>query len=273
MRGGRSIPPTRPPKLIALDLDGTLLTTDKTLTPRTLRAVERTVQAGTKVVLCTGRPPRTARPFAEQLGLVELAIVYNGGAVYDFARDMALCRYDFPMEVAHTAIERLRARYPEVMCGAETAYGWFVDTARYEIVRRGAVPYEPEPDGVGEVESFLRESVTKLLFWHPSEDAETLAEALHGVSVHCTWSMPGLLEVIAPEVNKQVALARVAADLGVAAHEVAAFGDQNNDKEMLAWAGMGVAMSNGSAPVRALADLVAPSNDEDGVAQVLEAWL
>ncbi|WP_281054503.1 Cof-type HAD-IIB family hydrolase [Truepera radiovictrix] len=258
---------------MALDLDGTLLTSDKTLSPRTVQAVERVTRAGTKVVLCTGRPPRTARPFAERLKLVELAIVYNGGAIYDFARDTALCRYDFPVAVAHEAIERLRARYPDVMCGAETAYGWFVDTARYEIVRRGRVPYETEPDGVGEVERFLRESVTKLLFWHPTASAETLAAALDGVSVHCTWSMPGLLEVIAPEVNKQVALARVAADLGLQAREVAAFGDQNNDKEMLAWAGLGVAMGNGSESVRALADLVAPSNDEDGVAQVLEAWL
>jgi Cof subfamily protein (haloacid dehalogenase superfamily) len=225
------------------------------------------------VVLCTGRPPRTARPFAERLQLLDTAIVYNGAAIYDFAQETALCRYDVPVAVAHEVIGRLRARYPDVMCGAETAYGWFVDTARYEIVRRGKVPYETEPDGVGEVESFLQGGVTKLLFWHPRAHAEELARALGGVKVHCTWSMPGLLEVIAPEVNKQVALARVAADLGLEAREVAAFGDQNNDKEMLAWASLGVAMENGSAHVRALADLIAPSNDEDGVAQVLEAWL
>ncbi len=224
-------------------------------------------------MLCTGRPPRTARPFAEALGLENPAIVYNGAVIYDFSTDTALHRYDFPVAVAETVIARLRAAHPEVMCGAETAYGWYVDTARYDLVRGGEVPYETEPDGVGEVQDFLQESVTKLLFWHPSENAETLVRALEGVSVHGTWSMPGLLEVIAKGVNKCAALTRVAEDLGVSAPQVAAFGDEHNDKEMLAWAGLGVAMGNASAPAREAADLVTSSNDDDGVARVLETWL
>jgi len=256
------------PKLVAIDLDGTLLTTRQTVTPRAQEAVQRLTETGVRVVLCTGRPPRTARPYAAQLGLVDLGIVYNGGAIYDFRRNVARHRYDFPGEVARAVIHRMRARYPDIACGLEADYGWFVDTARYE-----RVAYEEEPDGVGDTVEFVRERVTKLLFWHPTEDAETLSHALADAPVHCTWSMPGLLEVIAPGVNKRVALARVAESLGVGAAEVAAFGDENNDKEMLAWAGCGVAMGNASERVKRIADRVTSTNDEDGVAEVLETWL
>ena len=261
------------PKLVAIDLDGTLLKGDKTISPRNRAAVAGLVARGVTVVVCTGRPPRTARVFAEQLELVDLAIVYNGGAVYSFAEDRALARFDFPGEVAREAVEKLRGAHPGVTCGLESAYGWFVDTERYDIVRQGVVPYETEPDGVGDTLAFIRDEVTKLLFWHPEESPEALNRTLEGLPVHGTWSMPRLLEVVGPGVNKCAALERVAADLGLSAEDVAAFGDQHNDLEMLAWAGFGVAMGNADKDVRALADWVADDADDDGVAAVIETWL
>ena len=224
-------------------------------------------------MICTGRPPRTARVFAEQLELVDLAIVYNGGAVYTFAEDRALARFDFPGEVAREAVRTVRAAHPGVTCGLESAYGWFVDSERYDVVREGAVPYETEPDGVGDALSFIRDEVTKLLFWHPEKSPETLNRTLEGLPVHGTWSMPRLLEVVGAEVNKRAALSRVAADLGLGAADVAAFGDQHNDREMLTWAGFGVAMGNADRSVQELADWVAGDADDDGVAGVVEGWL
>ena len=261
------------PQLVAIDLDGTLLKGDKTISPRNRAAVAGLVARGVTVVICTGRPPRTARVFAEQLELVDLAIIYNGGAVYNFAEDRALARFDFPGEVAREAVRKMRAAHPGVTCGLESAYGWFVDTERYDIVRQGAVPYETEPDGVGDTLSFIRDEVTKLLFWHPEKSPEALNRTLEGLPVHGTWSMPGLFEVVGQGVNKRAALERVAADLGLAAEDVAAFGDQHNDREMLAWAGFGVAMGNADKDVRALADWVADDADDDGVAAVIETWL
>ena len=261
------------PKLVAFDLDGTLLRRDKTISPRNRAAVAGLVAKGVRVVLCTGRPPRTAQVFAEQLALVDLGIVYNGGAVYNFAEDRALVRFDFPGEVARQAVQKMRAEHPGVMCGLETSYGWFVDAKRYDLTRRGAVPYESEPDGVGDALNFIRDEVTKLLFWHAGETPETLNATLHGLPVHGTWSMPGLLEIVGPEVNKRTALRRVAADMGFAAEDVAAFGDQHNDREMLVWAGFGVAMGNADKDVRDLADWVAGDADDDGVAEVVETWL
>lgn len=261
------------PRLVAFDLDGTLLTSAKTVSPRTQAAVTALVARGVTVVICTGRPPRTASALAAELGLVELGIVYNGGAIYNFRTRTALVRFDFPGEVAQTALARMRARHPGVMCGLEAAYGWFVDTARYDALRRGAFPYESEPDGVGDVADFIRAEVTKLLFWHPVEPVEVLAQTLADLPVHSTWSMPGLLEVVGPQVNKCTALERVAADLGLVARDVAAFGDQHNDKEMIAWAGFGVAMANAEAAAKQPADWITGSCDEDGVAAVVEAWL
>jgi len=261
------------PKLVAFDLDGTLLSSTRLISPRNRAAVAGLVSRGVAVVICTGRPPRTARVFAEQLELVDLAIVYNGGAVYNFAEDRALARFDFPAKVAREAVARVRAEHPGVMCGLESAYGWFVDSDRYEVVRQGTVPYETEPDGVGDIVDFMQDEVTKLLFWHPTTPIGTLARSLAALPLHCTWSMPGLLEVVGPDVNKRAALARVAAEMGLAAADVAAFGDQHNDREMLVWAGFGVAMGNADAEVRALADWVAGDADADGVAEVVERWL
>ncbi len=261
------------PKLVAFDLDGTLLRRDKTISSRNQSAVAGLVERGVRVVLCTGRPPRTARVFAEQLGIVDLAIVYNGGAVYNFAENRALMRFDFPGEVARRAVKKMRAEHLGVMCGLETAYGWFVDTARYDLTRQGTVPYESEPDGVGDALDFIRDKVTKLLFWHEGETPETLYTSLDDLPLHGTWSMPGLLEVVGPEVNKRTALERVASDMGFGAEEVAAFGDQHNDREMLIWAGFGVAMGNADSGVQELADWVAGDADEDGVAEVVEQWL
>ena len=250
-----------------------MLGLDKTISERNRAAVAGLVASGTAVVVCTGRPPRTARAFAEQLALVDLGVVYNGGAVYNFATNTAIERFDFSGETAAAAIKTLRAAHPGVMCGLETGYGWFVDRGRYDLVRQGRTPYETEPDGTGDVLEFVRAEVTKLLVWHPDVPVRTLAGTLEGLPLHSTWSIPGLLEVVREDVNKRTALERVAATMGLTAADVAAFGDQHNDREMLTWAGFGVAMGNADPEVRELADWVTLGCDEDGVAEVIEKWL
>lgn len=256
------------PKLIALDLDGTLLTSEKTITKRAKEAIRRLEERGVRTLVCTGRPPRTARTFARELSLTNLAIVYNGGAVYDFDRDRALHRFDMPREDAFEAIDRVQHAFPEVMCGIETHHGWYIDEANARTRTLTS-----QPTGIGEVRGFVRDAVTKVLFRHPEESAEHLSRPLEGLPVHPTWSLPGLLEVTARGVTKRRALERVARDLGLTASEVAAFGDQHNDKEMLAWAGTSVAMGNAADEVKACAKEITLTNDEDGVAERLEAWL
>ncbi len=249
-------------------MDGTLLTSSKEVTERSERAIRGLCAAGVKVVLCTGRPPRFTEHVAEGLGLGDLVIMHHGAIVYDFVRGEMLFHNELTKETALEVIKTMRERHDGVMVGLETSYGWFMDPALYNLRRP-----DPAPTGVGEAESFIQSHVTKLLFRHAEMDAEAFSHSLKDFGVHTTWSSPELLEVIAPGVNKREALKQVVAARGLEAKEVAVFGDQNNDIEMLAWAGCGVAMGNASDEAKEVADRVTETNDEDGVAKVLETWL
>lgn len=259
------------PSLIAIDLDGTLLRSDHSVSARAKRAIAALQGAGVDVIACTGRPARRVRHIAAELSLPR-AIVYQGSATYHPNEDRMEVHRQMSSDVALGVIERLRATYADVMCGIETDRGWFVDDA---LVASGHVvvhPGEPGPSGTGDVADFVRDGVLKLLARHPSEGARDMAAALGDADVYRTWTTPDLLEILSDGVNKQVALAAYASSTGVSRQRVAAFGDQHNDREMLAWAGLGVAMANGSEEARGGADLVTTSNDEDGVARILETW-
>ena len=256
------------PRLVAIDLDGTLLTSSKEVSERSERAIRALYEQGVKVVLCTGRPPRFTKHVAEGLGISDLVIMHHGAIVYDFVADEMRFHTELTKETALDVIQTMREQHDGVMVGLETTYGWFLDSALYRLRRP-----DPAPTGVGAVETFMQDYVTKLLFRHEAMDAPAFSQSLNGFDVHCTWSSPELLEVIAPNVNKREALKQVAAKRGLAAADVAVFGDENNDLEMLAWAGCGIAMGNASAEAKEVADRVTDTNDEDGVAKVLETWL
>ena len=194
--------------------------------------------------------------------------MHHGAIVYDFVADKVLFHTELTRETTLKVIRTMRERFDGVMVGLETSHGWFTDRAMFELRRP-----DPAPTGVGNAEDFVQDYVTKLLFRHRAMDAETFSRSLHDFDVHTTWSSPELLEVIAPGVNKREALKQVAAQRGLSAADIAVFGDQNNDTEMLAWAGLGVAMGNASETAKEVADRVTDTNDEDGVAKVLETWL
>ena len=249
-------------------MDGTLLTSSKEVTERSERAIRGLCAKGIKVVLCTGRPPRFTEHVAEGLGLSDLVIMHHGAIVYDFVQGEMLFHNELTKETALEVIQTMRERHEGVMVGLETSYGWFHDQTLYDLRQP-----DPAPTGVGAAEDFVRENVTKLLFRHHEMDAKRFSRSLKDFDVHTTWSSPELLEVIAKNVNKREALKEVAAARGLSAADVAVFGDQNNDTEMLAWAGLGVAMGNASDEAKEVADRVTDTNDEDGVAKVLETWL
>lgn len=261
------------PRLIALDLDGTLLTGDKRIGERSARAIRAVRDRGCEVVLCTGRPPRGVRAYAEALEL-PVAIVYNGASIVDFASGAAHNLHQLDRDTALTVLARMRRAHPGVLSGMETAYGWYLEEASFRR-RRAVLDSEglPPPDGVGPLEDFLRGTAIKLFFRHEQAGVEALSATVADLEVYRTWSGAALLEVMHPAVNKRVALERFALERGLARSEVAAFGDQHNDREMLAWAGCGVAMANAAPEARAAADRIAASNDDEGVAEVLEDWL
>lgn len=260
------------PSLVALDLDGTLLRSDKRISARSQAAVRRLASRGVAIVLCTGRPPRSARPYAAELGLPAPFICYNGAAVYDPAHDTVRVRRHLDPAVALAAVGRLRAAFPSVMLGLESVTGWFLEPAALERGRREARLGPEAPTAVGPIERFLDAGAIKVLASADGLTAAELARAVGDLPVRRTWSAGGLLELLDVHVDKRSALAEVCAERGVARAAVAAFGDQRNDVEMLAWAGLGVAVANACDEAKAVADVVVKSNDADGVADMLERW-
>lgn len=258
------------PKLIAFDLDGTLLASDGSLSPRTKAALAELARQGVRLAVCTGRPPRLAAAVMAELPAGTPLIAYNGAALL---WDTELrYRHTLPCPLARAAIAAVQGRFPEVMIGLEASHGHYVNARLAAYRRARALPYGmvAQADDLSDV---LAEHVLKLLFRHPDKPAPALADALAELPVYATWSSSALLEVMAPAANKAEALAALAAELGIAPAEVAAFGDAPNDREMLAWAGLGVAMGNAVPELKALADIVTGSNDDEGVAAVLEGWL
>ncbi len=262
------------PKLIAFDLDGTLLTSQKHITPRSIAAIRELSIRGVQIILCTGRPPRSTRSFMNQLNITH-SIVYNGAALYDYPNDKISELRTLSPASAQLAFKRIRKAFPDVQAGLETTEGWFLDPKFYDYrLQLRSSPDQFQPDEVGSIERLLEgKTVIKLLFRHPEKSAQDLSQALSAQSLYQTWSASSILEVMHPQVNKRNALLRLTAGLGVKPEEIAAFGDQHNDREMLLWVGTSVTPANASPLISSIADIHTASNDKDGVSIVLEQWL
>lgn len=261
------------PRVIAVDIDGTLLGPEKVVTARTRAAIDAVRSLGAHVVVATGRPLRTALPVAEQIAATSTIVAYNGAAIWHAQRFQLLRALD--LGVAQAAVERLRAAAPGATLALETSRGWYLDAelpagdpGNAAHLFRGGPPV-----AIGPLEGFMDGGPIKLLAVYDDAHPSALAESLNDLELYTTWSLPFLLEVHHPLVNKGAALAHLCEEWQVEPSEVAAFGDQHNDSAMLAWAGLGVAMGNSEPEALAAADLVTASNLEDGVALVLESWV
>lgn len=259
--------------MVALDLDGTLLTSDKRVTPRARSAIRRLTERGVHVVVCTGRPPRSALHYAAELGLGHRFVCFNGAALADPSGGALHVRHHLDPAVARGALERLREAFPDLMAGLETDHGWYLDPALFRLRTSEARLGPEEPTGVGPVEDFLDRGAIKLFTRREGTDAATLAGVVDDLALYRTWSSPTMLELLDPRVDKRGALQELCSGLGIDRNEVAAFGDQRNDVEMIRWAGIGVAVANADPAAREVADLIVASNDADAVAQTLEEWL
>jgi Cof subfamily protein (haloacid dehalogenase superfamily) len=253
-------------RLVASDLDGTLLGPEATVSDRTRAALARVRQAGIVVVLVTGRPPRAVREIAARAGLGGLAICANGALVYDLDADQVATSSPLPAAVGARLVSELRQALPGVVFASEDERGFRRETDWVGLAQADEVVHADPLD-------LVAEPVTKLLVRHPELRFSELVErirALAGDEAVVTWSGVGLAEISAAGVTKAYALDWVCQRLGIAASEVIAFGDMPNDLPMLAWAGHSVAVANAPEEVRMAADEVTASNVEDGVAAVLE---
>ncbi len=270
--------PIPTPRLIATDLDGTLLRDDKSVSPRTVAALAAAEEAGIEVFFVTGRPARWMDVVADHVHGHGLAICANGAAVVDLhaGREFVQVRA-LPRNAALSVVEALRAAAPGTSFAVELTTG-----INYEP---DYPPFFKDPGAhLATAEELLHEAtdesaapVLKLLAHHPEitpDEFLALARSAAGAYASITRSSPtSLLEISGHGVSKASTLALCCAERGITPDEVVAFGDMPNDVEMLSWAGTSYAMGNAHPDVITAASGRTVANNEDGVALVIERIL
>ena len=259
------------PRLIASDLDGTLLNAEGEVSERTRRALDAARARGIEVVLVTGRPARWVRDLPEATGAHAIVVCANGAMLYDVDAHAVIDHAPLAPAVAVELVRHIRAEAPgcRFACEMEFAFGRDVDYPSRL----------PVPDDVllGDVAEMVAErETTKLIIRDDAVEHDALVrivERIVGDRGEVTHSGYGIVEISAPGVDKARGLRVACARHGIDPADVIAFGDMPNDIPLLRLAGHGVAVANAHADVLRAADEITASNADDGVAQVIERVL
>jgi hypothetical protein len=262
------------PKLIATDLDGTIVTHDGTISERTVNAFIKARDLGVEIFFVTGRPPRWMPEIRDAFGFGN-AICGNGAMLYDLLGDTVLEEWLISVEDQRETVNRLRKSIPEVSFAVE-AHSYFHREKTY--IPRWDIGLDNI--GVHTIEEVLQSPALKMLArcsqqkLSSDEMLDIALKELDGL-VTVTHSNPhdSLLEISALDVSKGTTLAKMAARLGITAEECVTFGDNPNDFSMLAWSGRSYAMASGHPDGVKYAKSTAGPCEEDGVAIVIEALL
>jgi Cof subfamily protein (haloacid dehalogenase superfamily) len=266
------------PALIASDVDGTLLDDAENVTARTRAVVRAAVDAGAQFVLATGRPPRWVHPVVEALGFAPMAVCANGAVIYDPSTDRILSARTLSAEQLGELAEIATRVIPGAGLAVERVGRSAHDAATPQFVSSPGYEHawlNPDNTEVS-VEDLLSAPAIKLLIRKAGALSSDMAQELvkHiGRQGDITYSTNnGLIEVVPLGISKATGVEEVARPFDITAEEIVAFGDMPNDVPMLAWAGLGVAMGNAHPEAVAAADEVTATNDDDGLARVLERW-
>jgi len=243
------------------------------LRPRTQEALERTRASGAHVIVVTGRMFRAVRPYLEQAALDDLVVCYQGAVVADPATGVFVLHVPIPLAEAREAMDAVIAAGFHLNC--------YVDDLLYVAkvtpeARRYADFQHLDIHAVGDLRAWLDRDPTKLVAVGDPDALDELEEELKprfAGRLFISKSLPYFLEFAHPDVSKGSGLEFVAERVGFGPDETVACGDGENDRELLDWAGFGVAVANAHEDVLERADLVVPSVQDEGVAVLLEAYL
>lgn len=265
--------PVTPIRLVAVDLDDTLLDEKQLLTQRTIKVVRQAMARGITVTIATGRMYSSTLPFALQLGLTAPLITYNGALIRSHETDEVLLHQPVPVDLARNVAELFRER------------GWHLqkyvnDRLLVEKLEENSLFYanyaKVEAFPVGEAFYRMDEAPTKMLAMASPDKLVFMQAVLQerfGDRLYVAPSKATYLEIINPLANKGTALAFLSKRMGIEKEAVMAIGDSMNDIDMIAYAGCGIAMGNANAVVKQAADAVTFSNVDDGVAAALEKYV
>jgi Cof subfamily protein (haloacid dehalogenase superfamily) len=266
-------------RLIASDLDGTLVRSDGTVSARTRAALQRAVDAGLVVAFVTGRPPRWLHEIADATGHFGVAVAANGAVIYDLTSETVVRTHELAPALMVTLTAELKAAYPRVSFAVEYGltfayepgyqHDWEISPAHDRHGHPIALPEEAPLDRI------IARPGVKLLAKDreadPDEFMRSAAILLAGRATVTHSSRLGLLEIAAAGVTKASGLAEVASAHGISSDEVVAVGDMPNDVPMLQWAGQAYAVANAHRAAIGAADGLLASNDDDGVAKLIES--
>lgn len=264
-------------KLLALDIDGTLTNSQKAITPATLQAIEKAERAGVKIILATGRPTYGVAPIAEKLGMGNkegYVLSFNGGKITEWHSKKVLYESDLPREVLPALYKTAKENHVSIM----TYHNEYVVS---ETTDDPYVQIEISLNHMGgkKVHNFMTDTdfpIPKCIITGEPTIIERLDKELNGrwddtLSIY--RSEPFFLEIMPKGIDKAHSLSVLLSKLNIDRKEMIACGDGYNDIPMIQFAGTGVAMSNAQLDVLRIADYITTSNDEDGVARVIEKFI
>ncbi len=260
-------------RMIAVDMDGTLLNNACEITPETASAVREAIERGVLFTISTGRPVQGVERYTRQLSLRAPVITYNGAMIVDSGTGEILYEQGLERKDAQKILALGRAR-GTTMCiwSRNRLYGCPLNARVYDYRKISDV----EPLAFEEEETILQDGITKILWY---DDADAVARFQQEMqeepfdSVTCCRSKPVFLEFFNRRVSKALAMEKIGALYGIKQEEMIAVGDGENDLSMIEYAGLGVAMENASPSVREKAQYVTSSNEENGVAKVIRTFL
>ena len=261
-------------RLVALDLDGTLVGTNLTISPRVRDAIARARERGTAVTIVTGRMFAATKPFARTLGITGPLVCYQGAAIFEAASATILREIDVQQDVTRAVLAWAEEHHVHAQCYAG-------DRLYVQQINRFSKRYtdlaKVEPTVVPSLcEAFADQPSIKVVLVDdpaPSEQHLSALAALVGDRAYLTRSHPDFVEVLSPEVNKGEALAFVAQRYGATLAETMAIGDAWNDVPLITAAGLGIAMGSGPPELFAKADAVVGDVAHDGVAEAIERYV
>ncbi|MGI5481889.1 HAD family hydrolase [Streptomyces lavendofoliae] len=262
-----------PYKLVATDLDGTLLRSDDTVSQRTRDALAAATAAGAAHIVVTGRAVPWTRHILDDLGYDGLAVCGQGAQVYHAGEHRLLTSVTLDRQLAGLALSKLEAEVgPLALAASRDGLDGEVLVGPGYRVQEGPLPYLPYEDPA----DLWSAPLNKVYIQHPELDDDALALAARqavGGLVDVVMAGAGVVEILPLGLSKATGLSLAARRLGAKAADTIAFGDMPNDIPMFAWAHHGVAMANAHDDLKAVAHEITASNDQDGIAVVLEQLL
>ncbi|MEA2663224.1 MAG: hypothetical protein QOI11_168 [Candidatus Eremiobacteraeota bacterium] len=256
--------------LIALDLDGTLLAPDESISPRNRKAIAAALAAGIRVVLVTGRGVDTPIRVSKELGLNLPVICCHGALTKDFGANRILEHVPVPLQYAKPMIAFAEAQGLAIAVYHDEAFHRLEGSKVYMDDMRGPGWYEAPS-----LSEILKDGAPTFIRFLGPESVARMQREFGDLPLafrYETWQDFVECAVLNREASKKNALAKLCADFGISSERVLAIGDSRNDVPMLRWAGVGVAMGNALPEVRESVRYVTSSNERDGVAQAIERF-